>query len=201
MFIVFHLIDRCLPTSNPTFAKRKPLIHRHVRHIGGPPGIAMNPRMNPPRGPGMGGPMGPGGYGGPGGMRVPAPNSNLGPGGGGGGGGMPPGMGGMAGGPRQWQPNASTPMSYAGSSPGNYGGPPGGGGGGPPGPGTPIMPSPQGETHETGVGTAILLDGMIMFVFVAYFTQIRPIPAAKTCTRWWNLCRVQIWAVWVYYLK
>lgn len=88
----------------------------------------------------MGGPMGPGAYGGPG-MRVPAPNSNLGPNN------MPPGMG-MAGGPRQWQPNASTPMSYAGSSPGNYGGPPGGGGGGgggPPGPGTPIMPSPQGE--------------------------------------------------------
>lgn len=90
---------------------------------GGPPGIAMSPRMNPPRGPGMG-PMGPGSYGGAGGgggggggMRGPPPNSSLGPGGPGG---MPPGMG-LAGGPRQWQPNASTPMNYAGSSPGNYG--------------------------------------------------------------------------------
>lgn len=60
----------------------------------------MNPRMNPPRGPGMG-PMGPGSYG-PGGMRGPPPNSSLGPGGPG----MPP-MG-MAGGRPQWQPNTST---------------------------------------------------------------------------------------------
>lgn len=38
---------------------------------GGPPGIGMNPRMNPPRGPSIG-PMGPGGYG-PAGMRGPPP--------------------------------------------------------------------------------------------------------------------------------
>jgi Single-stranded DNA binding protein, SSDP len=55
----------------------------------------MNPRMNPPRGPGMG-PMGPG-YG-PG-MRGPPPNS-LGPGGP-----MPPSMGMTR---PQWQPNTST---------------------------------------------------------------------------------------------
>lgn len=60
----------------------------------------MNPRMNPPRGPGMG-PMGAGTYG-PG-MRGPPPNSSLGPGG------MPP-MG-MAGGRPQWQPNTSS-VSY-----------------------------------------------------------------------------------------
>lgn len=66
---------------------------------GGPPGIAMNPRMNPPRGPGMG-PM-PSSYGA--GMRGPPPNSSLGPGGP-----MPPMN--MSGGPRQWQPNASTVM-------------------------------------------------------------------------------------------
>jgi hypothetical protein len=59
----------------------------------------MNPRMNPPRGPGMG-PMGPGSYG-PG-MRGPPPNSSLGPGG------MPMGM---AGGRPQWQPNTSS-VSY-----------------------------------------------------------------------------------------
>lgn len=64
----------------------------------GPPGMGpMNPRMNPPRGPGMG-PMGAGTYG-PG-MRGPPPNSSLGPGG------MPP-MG-MAGGRPQWQPNTSS---------------------------------------------------------------------------------------------
>lgn len=64
----------------------------------GPPGMGpMNPRMNPPRGPGMG-PMGAGTYG-PG-MRGPPPNSNLGPGG------MPP-MG-MGGGRPQWQPNTSS---------------------------------------------------------------------------------------------
>jgi hypothetical protein len=57
----------------------------------------MNPRMNPPRGPGMG-PMGPGSYG-PG-MRGPPPNS-LGPGGPG----MPPSMGMTR---PQWQPNTST---------------------------------------------------------------------------------------------
>lgn len=71
----------------------------------------MNPRMNPPRGPGMA-PMGPGAYG-PG-MRGPPPNSNMGPGPG-----MPP-MG-MAGNRPQWQPNTSTPMNYSSSSPGNYG--------------------------------------------------------------------------------
>jgi len=59
----------------------------------------MNPRMNPPRGPGMG-PMGPGSYG-PG-MRGPPPNSSLAPGGSG----MPP-MG-MSGGRPQWQPTTST---------------------------------------------------------------------------------------------
>lgn len=70
----------------------------------GPPGMnPMNPRMNPPRGPGMG-PMGPGSYG-PG-MRGPPPNSSLGPGGPG----MPP-MG-MAGGRPQWQPNTSTVYNY-----------------------------------------------------------------------------------------
>ncbi|XP_037051106.1 single-stranded DNA-binding protein 3 isoform X9 [Bradysia coprophila] len=103
---------------------------------GGPPGIGMSPRMNPPRGPGMG-PM-PNSYG-PG-MRGPPPNSNL-P--------MPP-MG-MSGGPRQWQPNTSTPMSYSSSSPGNYGvreGPPVSSG--PPGPGTPIMPSPQDSSNSGG---------------------------------------------------
>ena len=69
----------------------------------------MSPRMNPPRGPGMG-PMPSYGAG----MRGPPPNSSLGPGGP-----MPP-MG-MSGGPRQWQPNTSTPMNYSSSSPGNYG--------------------------------------------------------------------------------
>lgn len=63
----------------------------------------MNPRMNPPRGPGMG-PMGAGTYG-PG-MRGPPPNSSLGPGGG-----MPP-MG-MAGGRPQWQPNTSSVSALA----------------------------------------------------------------------------------------
>lgn len=79
----------------------------------GPPGIGMSPRMNPPRGPGMG-PMGPGSY--VPSMRGPPPNSSLGPGGPG----MPP-MG-MSGGRAQWQqPNTSTPMNYSSSSPGNYG--------------------------------------------------------------------------------
>lgn len=63
---------------------------------------SMTPRMNPPRGSGMG-PMGPGSYG-PG-MRGPPPNSSLGPGPGGGPG-MPPMP--MAGGRPQWQPNTST---------------------------------------------------------------------------------------------
>lgn len=141
VIVVLHVVSESNPIlpSLIVFLFSCTRIRRTQRAQGGPPGIAMNPRMNPPRGPGMG-PMGPGAYGGPGGMRVPAPNSNLGPGGGG----MPPGMGMAGGGPRQWQPNASTPMSYAGSSPGNYGGPPGSSGG-PPGPGTPIMPSPQGE--------------------------------------------------------
>ncbi|XP_034175697.1 sequence-specific single-stranded DNA-binding protein isoform X6 [Osmia lignaria lignaria] len=108
-----------------------------------PPGMnPMNPRMNPPRGPGMG-PMGPGSYG-PG-MRGPPPNSSLGPGGPGGPG-MPPMS--MAGGRQQWQPNTSTPMNYSSSSPGNYGGPPGSTG--PPGPGTPIMPSPQDSSNSGG---------------------------------------------------
>lgn len=97
----------------------------------------MNPRMNPPRGPGMG-PMGAGTYG-PG-MRGPPPNSSLGPGG------MPPMA--MAGGRPQWQPNTSSPMNYSSSSPGNYGGPPGPSG--PPGPGTPIMPSPQDSSNSGG---------------------------------------------------
>ncbi|XP_055319750.1 single-stranded DNA-binding protein 3 isoform X17 [Sitodiplosis mosellana] len=103
---------------------------------GGPPGIGpINPRMNPPRGPSIGGPI-PGAYG-PGGMRGPPP----------GGPGMPPGMGMASGGRPQWQPNTSTPMNYSSSSPGNYGGPPGGG---PPGPGTPIMPSPQDSSNSGG---------------------------------------------------
>uniref|UniRef100_A0A1B0DHF0 Uncharacterized protein n=1 Tax=Phlebotomus papatasi TaxID=29031 RepID=A0A1B0DHF0_PHLPP len=102
----------------------------------------MNPRMNPPRGPGMG-PMGPGSYG-PTGIRgPPPPNSTL---GGPGGPGLPPGMG-IAGGRPQWQPNTSTTMSYSSSSPGTYGGPPGSG---PPGPGTPIMPSPQDSSNSGG---------------------------------------------------
>lgn len=68
----------------------------------------MNPRMNPPRGPGMG-PMGPGSYG-PG-MRGPPPNSSLGPGPGGPGpsaGMSPMSMAGPSGGRPQWQPNTST---------------------------------------------------------------------------------------------
>ncbi|XP_059488423.1 single-stranded DNA-binding protein 3 isoform X6 [Neocloeon triangulifer] len=109
----------------------------------GPPGMnPMNPRMNPPRGPGMA-PMAPGGYG-PG-MRAPPPNANLGPGSG-----PPMGPMGGPGGRPQWQPVTSTfqPMSYSSSSPGNYESmrfqaPPGSTG--PPGPGTPIMPSPQGS--------------------------------------------------------
>ncbi|XP_066582641.1 single-stranded DNA-binding protein 3 isoform X5 [Prorops nasuta] len=110
----------------------------------GPPGMSpMNPRMNPPRGPGMG-PMGPGSYGPS--LRGPPPNSSLGPGGPGGPG-MPPMS--MAGpGRQQWQPNTSTPMNYSSSSPGNYGGPPGSAG--PPGPGTPIMPSPQDSSNSGG---------------------------------------------------
>ncbi|XP_065199798.1 single-stranded DNA-binding protein 3-like isoform X1 [Planococcus citri] len=105
----------------------------------GPPSMnPMGPRMNPPRGPGMG-PMGPGSYG-P--MRGPPPNSS-GPGGPGPNPGMSPmSMAGPSGGRPTWQPNTSTPMSYSSSSPGTYGGPPGSGG--PAGPGTPIMPSPQG---------------------------------------------------------
>jgi hypothetical protein len=68
--------------------------------IAGPPGMnPMNPRMNPPRGPGMA-PMAPGGYG-PG-MRAPPPNANLGPGSG-----PPMGPMGGPGGPRQWQPVTS----------------------------------------------------------------------------------------------
>lgn len=104
----------------------------------------MNPRMNPPRGPGMG-PMGPGSYG-PN-MRGPPPNSTLGPGGPGGPG-MPPMSMAAPGGRQQWQPNTSTPMNYSSSSPGNYGGPPGSTG--PPGPGTPIMPSPQDSSNSGG---------------------------------------------------
>ncbi|XP_055319738.1 single-stranded DNA-binding protein 3 isoform X6 [Sitodiplosis mosellana] len=91
---------------------------------GGPPGIGpINPRMNPPRGPSIGGPI-PGAYG-PGGMRGPPP----------GGPGMPPGMGMASGGRPQWQPNTSTPMNYSSSSPG---------------PGTPIMPSPQDSSNSGG---------------------------------------------------
>lgn len=75
----------------------------------GPPGMnPMNPRMNPPRGPGMG-PMGPGSYG-PG-MRGPPPNSTLGPGGPGGPG-MPPMSMAAPGGRQQWQPNTSTVCIY-----------------------------------------------------------------------------------------
>lgn len=64
----------------------------------------MNPRMNPPRGPGMG-PMGPSGYN-PN-MRGPPPNSmGGGPNGPGGPGGMPPMS--MSNPRPQWQPNVST---------------------------------------------------------------------------------------------
>lgn len=43
--------------------------------LGGPPGLGpINPRMNPPRGPSIGGPI-PGAYGGPGGMRGPPPGN------------------------------------------------------------------------------------------------------------------------------
>jgi len=96
-------------------------------------GPGMNPRMNPPRGPGMV----PGTYGPGQGMRGPPPNTGLGPGPGGPP--MPMGPGGRP----QWQPNSSTGMNYSSSSPGKYGGPPGGSA--PPGPGTPILPSPQGS--------------------------------------------------------
>ncbi|XP_055373398.1 single-stranded DNA-binding protein 3-like [Condylostylus longicornis] len=110
---------------------------------GGPPGMGpMNPRMNPPRVPGMG-PMGPG-YG-PGGMRGPPPNNNLGPGPS-----MPPGMG-MGGSRPQWQPNSSTPMNYSSPSPGgpqNYGGPQNSNG--PPGQGSNIMQSPQDSSNHGG---------------------------------------------------
>lgn len=90
---------------------------------GGPPGIGMSPRMNPPRG------MGP--YGPPS-MRGPPP----------GGPGMPPMV--MSGGRPQWH-STSQPMNYSSSSPGNYGPP-----GGQPGPGTPIMPSPQDSSNSGG---------------------------------------------------
>lgn len=75
--------------------------------VSGPPSMSpMAPRMNPPRGPGMG-PMGPGSYG-PG-MRGPPPNSSLGPGGPGPNPGMSPmSMAGPSGGRPQWQPNTST---------------------------------------------------------------------------------------------
>lgn len=43
-------------------------------NVGGPPGIGINPRMNPPRGPSIGGPIGPGGYN-PG-MRGPPPGKH-----------------------------------------------------------------------------------------------------------------------------
>lgn len=69
----------------------------------------MNPRMNPPRGPGMPS-MGPGSYG-PG-IRGPPPNSNLGPGGPGGPGMPPMSMAGPGGRP-QWQPNASTVIGFS----------------------------------------------------------------------------------------
>ncbi|XP_077290844.1 sequence-specific single-stranded DNA-binding protein isoform X6 [Arctopsyche grandis] len=104
---------------------------------GGPPGM-MNPRMNPPRGPGMG-PMSPGGYGPA--MRGPPPQ------------GMPPGMG-MT--PRAaWQGGAGGSINYSSSSPGTYGGPPGSNG--PPGPGTPIMPSPQDSSNSGGEGMYTLM--------------------------------------------
>lgn len=80
-------------------------MHQTLISILGPPGMnPMNPRMNPPRGPGMG-PMGPGSYG-PG-IRGPPPNSTLGPGGPGGPG-MPPMSMAAPGGRQQWQPNTST---------------------------------------------------------------------------------------------
>ncbi|XP_046747483.1 single-stranded DNA-binding protein 3 isoform X8 [Diprion similis] len=86
----------------------------------GPPGMnPMNPRMNPPRGPGMG-PMGPGSYGPS--MRGPPPNSSLGPGGPGGPGMPPMSMAGPGGRP-QWQPNTSTDFSMGGGPEGGPMGP------------------------------------------------------------------------------
>lgn len=53
------------------FVSFSPMFDNSV-HKGGPPGIGpINPRMNPPRGPSIGGPI-PGAYG-PGGMRGPPP--------------------------------------------------------------------------------------------------------------------------------
>lgn len=84
-------------------------MHQKLFLLLAPPGMnPMNPRMNPPRGPGMG-PMGPGSYG-PG-MRGPPPNSSLGPGGPGGPG-MPPMSMAGPGGRQQWQPNTSTVWYY-----------------------------------------------------------------------------------------
>lgn len=106
--------------------------------IGGPPGIGMNPRMNPPRVPSIGAPL-PAGY--APGIRGPPPPgtaqriknehiyvaarpidelaqscfSNA------GGPVMPPGMAMASGGRPQWPQNTSTPMNYSSSSPGNYG--------------------------------------------------------------------------------
>lgn len=75
----------------------------------------MNPRMNPPRGPGMG-PMGPGSY--SPGMRGPPPNSGLGPGPGGPG--MPPmSMSGPTSRP-QWQPSTSAVSTIVMQSSNNY---------------------------------------------------------------------------------
>ena len=83
-------------------------MHQTLFLLLAPPGMnPMNPRMNPPRGPGMG-PMGPGSYG-PG-MRGPPPNSSLGPGGPGGPGMPPMSMAGPSG-RQQWQPNTSTVRS------------------------------------------------------------------------------------------
>ncbi|KAL0266862.1 UNVERIFIED_CONTAM: hypothetical protein PYX00_009298 [Menopon gallinae] len=109
----------------------------------GPPGMSTmgNPRMNPPRGPGMG-TMGPGSYG-PG-MRGPPPGNSMGLGGPGG---PPQGPGGPGpGGRPQWTPNTCSSMTYSSSSPGNYAVHPGSTG--PPGPGTPIMPSPQDSSNS-----------------------------------------------------
>ncbi|CAH0395458.1 unnamed protein product [Bemisia tabaci] len=145
----------------------------------GPPGMnSMTPRMNPPRGSGMG-PMGPGSYG-PG-MRGPPPNSSLGPGPGGGPG-MPPMP--MAGGRPQWQPNTSTPMNYSSSSPGNYGGPPGPAG--PLPPGSSIVPSPQGSvgpyspaSHRMPTPSPVTRQDSSNSGGESMYTMMKPVPGGN----------------------
>lgn len=102
-------MDPSRPGKNSIIETQKPKTNQQnfsgdasdfVSWQAGPSGINMSPRMNPPRGPGMG-PMG--GYGPA--MRGPPPNS------------MPTMS--ITGRP-QW-PSTSQPMNYSSSSPGNYG--------------------------------------------------------------------------------